>query len=171
VDPKQKHLVLRHYIEFDLEAAAKLARLEQDHGYNAIYFVLLTGEFYNPLFERGRKALASIASCGHEIGLHFDTAIYDDNAISLYHAAESECLILETLSSEATKVISMHRPPATLLGEELNFAGRLNAYAPRFTKDMGYCSDSRGAWHHGSPLDSEAYQQRAALQLLTHPIW
>jgi len=36
---------------------------------------------------------------------------------------------------------------------------------------MGYCSDSRGAWHHGHPLDHPAVAEGRALQLLTHPIW
>jgi hypothetical protein len=171
VDPSQKHLLLRHDIDFDLQAAARLARLEQDHGYRATYFVLLTGEFYNPLSDHGRKALASIVSCGHEIGLHFDTAIHDDDADALSEAAEKECLVLETLSGRAANVISMHRPPSALIGKDVNFAGRLNTYAPRFTKDVVYCSDSRGAWRFGSPLQSEAFRRGTALQLLTHPIW
>ena len=171
VDPSRKHLVLRHDIDFDMEAAASLAQKEQNQGYRATYFVLLTGEFYNPLSERGRKALASIISCGHDVGLHFDTSIHGEDADALSRAAEQECRILETLSGRAVNVISMHRPPAKLIGEDLKFAGRLNTYAPRFTKDMGYCSDSRGAWHYGSPLESEAVLQGQALQLLTHPIW
>ena len=171
VDPSHKHLVLRHDIDFDLDAAAALAQMEQAHGYSATYFVLLTGEFYNPISERGRKALASIISCGHDIGLHFDTAIHGEDADALSRAAEQECQILETLSDRAVNVISMHRPPAKLIGENMKFAGRLNTYAPRFTKEMGYCSDSRGAWHYGSPLESDAYKKGRALQLLTHPIW
>jgi len=171
VDPRRKHLVLRHDIDFDLEAAVGLAQKEQDHGYSATYFVLLTGEFYNPLSERGRKALGAIVSCGHDVGLHFDTSIHGNDADALSRAAEQECQILETLSGRAVNVISMHRPPARLIGENMNFAGRLNTYAPRFTKDMGYCSDSRGAWHYGSPLECAAVLQGQALQLLTHPIW
>ncbi len=171
IDPNQPHLVLRHDIDFDLEAAAKLARLEKDHGYGAIYFVLLTSEFYNPFSKHSRELLALIASFGHDIGLHFDTSIYDGDAQALSQAAETECLILAQLTGQKIRVISMHRPPAALVGENINFAGRLNTYAPRFTKNIGYCSDSRGAWHYGSPLESNAFEARKALQLLTHPIW
>jgi hypothetical protein len=171
VEHDQKHLVLRHDIDFDLEAAARLAKLEETKGHKAVYFVLLTSEFYNPLSERGRAALAKILSCGHELGLHFNTSIYDGDADALSDAAAKECQILEQLTGQDTKVISMHRPPAALVGRDVNFAGRLNTYSPRFTKEMGYCSDSRGAWHFGSPLESEAYQAGRALQLATHPIW
>ena len=40
-----------------------------------------------------------------------------------------------------------------------------------FFSAIGYCSDSRGAWHHGHPLAHQAVAQSRALQLLTHPIW
>jgi hypothetical protein len=171
VDPSQKHLILRHDIDFDLEAAAKLADLENRNGYRAIYFVLLTSEFYNPFTDHARHALASIAASGHELGLHFDTSIHDANETNLSDAAKTECSILEQLLGQDVEVISMHRPPAALVGKNINFANRLNAYAPRFTKEMGYCSDSRGAWHYGPPTESEAFQCGTALQLLTHPIW
>jgi hypothetical protein len=36
---------------------------------------------------------------------------------------------------------------------------------------MGYCSDSRGGWYHGHPLDHPSVAQGRALQLLTHPVW
>lgn len=171
VDHDHKHLILRHDIDFNLEAALQIAELEAKHGYRSTFFVLLTGEFYNPFSERSRDALASISSLGHDLGLHFDTSLHDGNKTVLSKAAEVECRILEELTDKRTNVISMHRPPLKLVGENVDFAGRLNTYSPYFTKDMGYCSDSRGAWHHGSPLESDAYQQGKALQLLTHPIW
>ena len=42
---------------------------------------------------------------------------------------------------------------------------------PRFFSEMGYCSDSRGLWRYGHPLNHEAVEKRRSLQLLTHPIW
>jgi hypothetical protein len=36
---------------------------------------------------------------------------------------------------------------------------------------MAYCSDSRGGWHYGHPLELDAVKQGRALQLMTHPIW
>ena len=50
-------------------------------------------------------------------------------------------------------------------------AGRRHAYQPRTFSEMGYCSDSRGGWHHGHPLEHEAVVAGRALQLLTHPVW
>jgi hypothetical protein len=170
-DPGQKHLLLRHDIDFDLQAAIKIADSEATKGYKSTFFVLLSSEFYNPFTKRSRDAMTAILSCGHELGLHFDTSLHADDETLLSRAAEAECQILESLSERSVDAISMHRPPSRLIGENINFAGRLNVYAPQFTKDMGYCSDSRGAWHHGSPIECEGYRSGMALQLLTHPIW
>jgi hypothetical protein len=169
--PERKHLILRHDIDFDLQAALKIAEVESGKGYRATYFVMLTSDFYNPFSMRSQQALSTLISLGHEIGLHFDTSIYDGDETALSTAASIECSQLEQVCGNEVKVVSMHRPPSNLIGENVDFAGRLNAYAPHFTKDIGYCSDSRGAWNHGSPLESVAFKEGTALQLLTHPIW
>ena len=171
VKQDKKHLILRHDVDFDLDAAARLADFEGEQGFRAIYFVLLTSEFYNLHAKFARTALSSILAQGHQLGLHFDTSIHHGAEVALSEAAASECQVLEQLTGQQIKVISMHRPPSDLVGRDVKFAGRLNAYAPHFTQGMGYCSDSRGAWHHGSPLESEAFRAGKALHLLTHPIW
>jgi hypothetical protein len=168
-NPKAKHLIIRHDIDFDLQAALKMAEAEAKNGYEATYFVLLTSEFYNPLSKQNRGSIETILSFGHNVGLHFDTSLYEETSLST--AAGLECSSLEQLIGRRVDAISMHRPPSKLIGENVNFAGRLNTYSPYFTKEMGYCSDSRGAWHYGPPFDNNAYQNGKALQLLTHPIW
>ncbi|MBT3172708.1 MAG: hypothetical protein HN333_14900, partial [Rhodospirillaceae bacterium] len=68
-------------------------------------------------------------------------------------------------------MISFHRPAPALQGREGRIAGRMHAYEPRFFREIGYCSDSRGAWRHGHPLDHAAVVKGKALQLLIHPLW
>jgi len=65
----------------------------------------------------------------------------------------------------------VRRPQAGAFDGTVSLEGRMDAYAPRYTKQMGYCSDSRGGWHHGEPLDHDAVQSSRGLQLLTHPLW
>lgn len=50
-------------------------------------------------------------------------------------------------------------------------AGRRNTNESRFIDEIGYCSDSRGGWHRGHPLETPAVAEGRALQLLTHAIW
>jgi hypothetical protein len=100
-----------------------------------------------------------------------DAALYDDDPAALQAAAERECAVLERLVERPVTTISLHRPARSLRGMAEALAGRRHAYQPRYFEDMGYCSDSRGAWHHGPPLEHPAVAEGRALQLLTHPIW
>lgn len=166
-----RHLILRHDIDVSLEAAVALAELEAGFGARATYFVLLRCELYNPFAAAGRAALRRLATLGHEVGLHFDAALVDGGFDALDKAAAEECTMLEGLIGSPVRIISFHRPVPVLLGLARSLAGRAHAYEPRFFKAIGYCSDSRGAFHHGDPLAHEAVAAGRALQLLTHPIW
>ncbi len=166
----ERHLILRHDLDMSLDAALPIAEIEHALGVRAIYFVLVRGELYNPYSEASRRTLERIIEMGHDIGLHLDAAHYGDHK-ALEKGAANECLVLETIIGRPVPAISFHRPSNELLGYEGTLAGRHHAYEPRFFKDMGYVSDSRGAWHHGQPLDHEAVSAGRALQLLTHPIW
>lgn len=171
VRPEARHLILRHDIDVSLEAAVSLAELEAALGVRATYFALLRCELYNPFAPEGRLALRRIAALGHEIGLHFDAALVDGGFDALDQAAAEECTMLEGMVDRPVRIISFHRPAPALLGLARPLAGRAHAYEPRFFKAIGYCSDSRGAFHHGDPLSHPAVAAGSALQLLTHPIW
>jgi hypothetical protein len=169
--PDEQHLILRHDIDFDLDAALIMAELEADRGMVSSYFILLRTEFYNIHSRHGTAALKRLAALGHDVGLHFDPEFYEGQDVDLPAKIAEECDLLATVVGRAVNVFSLHRPPQDLLGEDLNVPGRINAYARPYFKDMHYCSDSRGAWQYGHPLESEAFAQDEALQLLTHPIW
>lgn len=169
VDPSQRHLIVRHDVDFSLDAALAMAEQEATLGLSSTYFVLLRTEFYNPLSGEGLAALRRIGSLGHTIGLHFDAALYAEERIE--GAAGDECSLLEAVIGQPVAVLSFHRPAKNLIGAADRVAGRINAYAPRYVRDMGYCSDSRGVWRYGAPLDHAAIAEGRALQLLVHPFW
>lgn len=168
-DPASRHVILRHDIDFSLVAARAMAEQEAELGVRSAYFVLLRTEFYNPLSREGLGALARIASLGHAIGLHFDAALYDGTALDAAAAREGD--LLAQAVGHAVDLVSLHRPGSGHVGAAERVGGRLNAYGPRFMREMGYCSDSRGAWHHGHPLQHPAVAAGRALHLLVHPFW
>jgi hypothetical protein len=170
-DPAERHLVLRHDLDLSVEAALPMAEIEADRNLSASYFVLLRSTLYNPFTASALAALKRLGALGHDIGLHLDASLYGDEPNVLDRAAERECTALEALLGLRVGMISFHRPAPALQGREGTVGGRRHAYEPRFFRDMGYCSDSRGAWHHGHPLDHPAVSAGRALQLLTHPIW
>jgi hypothetical protein len=170
-EPSSRHLVLRHDLDMSLQAAEPIAQVEAALGVGAHYFVLLRTEMYNPFSAAARATLDRIRGLGHEIGLHLDTSLYGHDPEALEQAVARECGALEDAAGAPVRVVSFHRPAEALLGYGKTLAGRRHTYEPRFFKDIGYCSDSRGGWHHGAPLDHPAVAQGRALQLLTHPIW
>lgn len=165
------HLILRHDVDQCLNAAAELAAVESAQGWHASYFVLMRSEMYNPFSVAGLRALEKIAAGGHEIGLHLDAALYGGDGEALEGAAGRECEMLESITGRAVSMISFHRPQSHLMPFDRALAGRGNTYESRFFKDIGYCSDSCGAWHHGHPLAHAVLTEGRALQLLTHAIW
>ena len=171
VDPQSRDLILRHDIDVLLGAALPIAEIERTYGVRAHYFVLVRTEMYNLFSNRARECLQRLRALGHHIGLHLDASLYDNDLVKLQDAAAHECAVLEQATGVPVRTVSFHRPAKCLLGYPDKLAGRLHAYQPRFFAEMGYCSDSRGAWHYGHPLEHSAVHQGRALQLLTHPIW
>lgn len=170
-NPAARHLIVRHDVDFSLAAAVAMAEQETGLGLASTYFVLLRTEFYNPLSAEGLAAINRIAANGHDIGLHFDAALYKGEQDVLEEACAHECSLLEAATDRPVTVVSYHRPAAGAIGAADRLGGRLNAYGPRFIKEMGYCSDSRGAWHYGPPQEHPAVHGGRALQLLVHPFW
>ena len=170
-EPNSRHLLLRHDIDVSIEAAFRIAEIEGDLGIRATYFVMLRTEMYNPFSQRGLAGLARLTSLGHRVGLHFDASYYDDAPEVLDAAVAQECSALETMTGSGVDIVSFHRPPSALQGLDRLVGGRAHTYEPRFVQRMDYCTDSRGGWHHGHPLDRPAVAEGRALQLLTHPIW
>jgi hypothetical protein len=170
-DTEKRHLILRHDIDMSLEAAVPLAELESALGIRAHYFILVRTEMYNLFSAASRKTLRALTALGHHIGLHLDASICNNDLAELQKAAVDESAVLEIAAESKVAVISFHRPVQKLLGYSDLLGGRHHAYQPRYFSEMGYCSDSRGRWGHGHPLDHPAVRSGRALQLLTHPIW
>jgi hypothetical protein len=171
VRPESQHLIVRHDIDMCLDSALRLARAERAHNIRATYFVLLRSELYNLLAPPELDAVREICALGHGVGLHLDAAQYEQSIEALNAGAAHECEMLEALLGQPVNLISLHRPAAALLGSEATLGGRAHVYQPRWFSAIGYCSDSRGRWGHGQPLEQEAVAAGRALQLLTHPIW
>lgn len=169
--PHKKHIVLRHDIDIEISAALKIAEIEKSFNITGTYFVLLRSSLYNPASLENKDSLNEILQLGHKIGLHFDTTLYGEDLHAINKGANEECAILESILSEHVDLISFHRPAPQLLNQNSMIANRPHCYQPRFFSEIGYCSDSRGEWRFGRPLDHEAFKNGTALQLLTHPIW
>lgn len=171
-DPSAPHLVLRHDVDMTLDSAARMAEVEAEIGMRADYFVLLRSDLYNPLSPFGEGFIRRILGLGHRIGLHFDASLYPElDQAGLDRMCAAECALLESWFGISVRMVSFHRPAPAFLGLEREIGGRGHTYQPRYFSEIVYCSDSRGGWHHGHPLEKVQAASGRALQLLTHPVW
>jgi hypothetical protein len=171
--PGTRSVVWRHDLDFSTQAALKLALIEADEDVQATYFVLLHGNFYNPLDQANTSCLRQIQRLGHEIALHFDAAYYAvRNTRELTDRLGFEKRIIEDVCETRVSAFSFHNPTARVLSWDApRYAGLINAYSKSFQRAVGYCSDSNGYWRHQRLEDVLNVRDDRGLQVLTHPAW
>lgn len=163
--------VLRHDVDTSLNKAAEMAEIEAGKGVKATYFILLTTDLYNAASLHGQKAIDRILDAGHDVGLHFDEALYKNcSAEQLVHAVLREKNILSDICRRDITTMSLHRPSVGMLNSDFQIPGMLNVYGNTFFRQFKYVSDSRRNWREPviDVINSGEYQQ---LHILTHPFW
>ena len=166
-----KRVILRHDIDYSLEKAVQLAKVEQEMGVQSTYFVLLRTDFYNPASQHITDMLWSLRDMGHEVGLHFDEVAYRGCDAEMLPAMISrEADILGDICGFPIRCFSMHRPNQLTLEKDLQVEGLVNAYGQEFFLDFKYLSDSRRNWREPvlDIVKSGAYDK---LHILTHAFW
>lgn len=159
-----KVAILRHDIDFSLDANYEFSFLEDSLGVKSTYFVLLSTGFYNPMLRENRLKLQNMIKRGHSIGLHFDTTAYDD---WMPHVLK-EKTILEEILEHQVDLLSFHRPAPFILDNDIQFSGLTNVYSKEFFSNFKYCSDSRFHWRD-NPFDVISSNQYNRVHILTHP--
>lgn len=164
-------LLMRHDIDMDLEAAIRMSSIEKSLGIFSTYFFMVRCPLYNVFSSSGAELVKEILAAGHQLGLHFDCALYRDITVDKLNAYISkECELLERFFAHPVAAVSFHRPGRLeLSGVELEKWP--NTYEKVFLEKFKYFSDSRGIWKHGNPIESEAFYKRENLHILVHPIW
>ena len=171
---KNKTVILRHEIDYSIEKAIMLAKVEYDLDVKSTYFVLLTSPFYNLIARDNLSALNKIQEYGHCIGLHFDELNYSkeyyDKHGGIRNVILEEVDLLETITGIDIKAVSMHRPSQDTLNANFDLSPLINSYSSYFFKEFKYISDSRRRWREDIDeiIDSEIYEK---LHILTHAFW
>src|SRR5437764_12187394 len=70
----RRYIVLRHDIDFAPRYSLEMAELEHAAGVASTFFVLVDGQFYNPLDSATVRQIRRIGALGHEVGLHFSVS-------------------------------------------------------------------------------------------------
>lgn len=168
-----RFILWRHDVDFSVNRALALAKIENDEGISATYFLRLNSDFYNVFELRLKKKLETIRLLGHRFGLHFDIdshSIHSEKELIDYLSMEKK--ILEVLLNTKITVFSFHNPtPEILANDQFRYAGMINTYSRYFREEVGYCSDSNGYWRNRRLWDVLEKGEENVLQVLTHPVW
>ena len=171
--PGQKLILWRHDVDFSLNRAASLAKIEADEGVSATYFIRTRGDAYSILEAQQKNLVHRILDLGHEIGLHFELSdILVSSVSDLEKLLEREKVLFMNEFGFGISSFSFHNPTPELLAfSDVSYSGLFNAYADRFFSEVNYVSDSNGYWRFDqleSVLKDGSVDQ---LQVLTHPEW
>lgn len=172
--------VLRHDIEFSIDRALEMARIEHDDlGVHSTYTVQLRNNTYNALSQKNIEAIQEIESMGHYIGLHQNPPQMSDDELVDYITKDIETL--EHYYGFSVDRFAFHRCGSNpgILERYVEVPGKINCYAKEFFHYFSgdnpeeirvhYLADSNHDWKYGHPFNIDYWDLPQKMQLLTHP--
>ena len=163
---KDNQLILRHDIDFSVEMAYEVAKINYEMNVDATFFFMITNSHYNCLDKKNRTLIKCIANMGFEVGLHFDPTLYADCDFAKHAKFESN--IIESITGVRVESISLHNP--SIHGQMFNIIGYNNAYDAKWFSDEVYLSDSRKMFRNKNIKDFLTDKTKSVKQVLFHPI-
>jgi len=166
-------ILLRHDIDFSIEATMKLAEIEKNNSILGTYFIQLSSVFYNPLTPTYSSVIREISNMGHKIALHFDPTIYPDyqemDIPELVSNIKAEIKVLSNLVNQDIDVVSFHNPTKMVFNKDLYDYGLISTYGTKYfnSNKIKYIADSNMKWRDGYILDKAVNNQ--SIQFLVHP--
>lgn len=155
-------LLLRHDVDYSLEMAVHVARVNAELGVAATFFILVRAHGYNPRSKASASRLEELVKLGQRIGVHVAGAAEDV-------AGDFECLSQEV---QVERVFSWHNPTSAIIEryrDQESVAGLTNVYSRRFLDDALYRSDSNLDRRY-EELASAFDAGMGTVHLLLHPI-
>lgn len=163
-----RYIALRHDIDFAPTYSLQMAELEHAAGISSTFFVLVDGQFYDPLQTEVVRQLRQIKSLGHEIGLHFAVSSAVDSDIGKEVAFRLK--ILSAIADTTVRSFSQHDPvnagfvKVTLPPDHYACVDVSDVIRDH---DLLYVSDSAMMWRRHT--FHTALEEQRNLCLLAHP--
>lgn len=159
----ERFVLMRHDVEFSLDAALTMARADHGAGVRSTFFVQI-GSDYNLFEAEGADAVEEILGLGHDLGFHYDMGLLERSGGDPVVLARRTIDLIEGFFGARIVAASPHMPMRS--GRTLRIPGIVDAYDPLYFERIKYLSDSTQVWREGvvtSLLDR--YDQ---IQLLIH---
>ena len=164
----RRYIALRHDIDFAPGYSLQMAEMEHAAGVASTYFVLVDGQFYDPLQREVVNQIRQIHSLGHEIGLHFAVSSAVDSDIGKEVAFRLD--LLSAIAGVTVRSFSQHDPVnagfATVTLPPGHYPS-VDASQVIRGHDLLYVSDSAMMWRRHT--FETALEENRNLCLLAHP--
>lgn len=175
---REQFIIMRHDVEYSVERAYNLAKVEESMDFTSAYFFQWTNNSYNILSRKNMDMVKDMHERGHVIGLHYALNGLTDME-QVRRQIVKEMNILSEMFGFEVDTFSVHRPSKDVLRENIKLPGILNAYQDDFftfaenvTDDtpvaVKYMSDANHIWRYGYP-DEKNILSHDKVQILTHP--
>ena len=175
---KDSFVIMRHDVEYSVERAHALAKVEESMDFRSTFFFQWTNNSYNILSRKNRDILSDMHERGQHIGLHFALNGMTDMRV-IKERIKQEIDMLSNMLGFEINSFSIHRPSPDVLAENIKISGIINAYqddfftfdpkaTPESDLDVKYMSDANHVWRYGYP-DEETINKYDKVQILTHP--
>jgi hypothetical protein len=175
---KDSFVIMRHDVEYSVERAHALAKVEESMDFRSTFFFQWTNNSYNLLSRKNRDILSDMHERGQHIGLHFALNGMTDMRV-IKERIKQEIDMLSNMLGFEINSFSIHRPSPDVLAENIKISGIINAYqddfftfdpkaTPESELDVKYLSDANHVWRYGYP-DDETINKYDKVQILTHP--
>lgn len=173
-----KFILMRHDVEYSVERAYELAKVESSMDFTSTFFFQWTNNSYNILSRKNKDLIKDMHERGHTIGLHFALNGMTDMA-QIRKQIAKEMDILNSMFEFKIDTFSIHRPSKDVLRENIKLPGIINAYQDEFFTfaedvtentpvQVKYLSDANHIWRYGYP-DEKNILENDKVQILTHP--
>lgn len=175
---RDKFIIMRHDVEYSVERAYNLSKVEDSMDFSSTYFFQWTNNAYNILSRKNMDMVKDMHERGHVIGLHYAlNGMTDMEQVKKQIKKEME--ILSGMFGFQVDTFSVHRPSKDILRENIKFPEILNAYQDEFftfaenvTEEtpvaVKYLSDANHIWRYGYP-DEKNILSHDKVQILVHP--
>lgn len=175
---KSQYVIMRHDVEFSVDRAYRLAKLEFDEGFLSTFFFQFRNNAYNLLSKKNLDLVNKIHEMGHYIGLHYH-ACGADSLEQVKAEIIEQMKMMNQIFNFKIDIFSIHRPSKELLKANIKLDQLINAYQDdyfTFVEDMEqqvpkvrYLSDARHRWNYGLYPDEQTINEKNKVQILTHP--
>jgi hypothetical protein len=179
-ESEERFFLLRHDVEFSVEKAYELARIEHERLHiNSSYFFQIRNYSYNPFSFENMRLIHQIHAMGHKIGLHVNFSGIS-NLTQIANLIQTDVALLQTGLKLPIDRFSFHRPSFQLLKAKIKLKDLINTYDETYFQlyeqehtipsqlSIYYFSDSEHRWKYGNPLEKLTSDVKK-LQLLIHP--